>query len=365
MRFWQLFIRNLKETYRDLLALGFLLAFPLLFMIVFGAALSGNSTPTYNIAVIDNDNTAVSASFISDALGKVNTFNISRPANVDDALKSLKLGDLRAYIVIPQGFGDAVTEDLAGKAAQIVLDITYDESDLSISSDIVSTVNVTVRSFAHIEIPVSVNANPVNISHKPRQIDFLAPGIIVFGLLIMIPTAARILVRDKEKGYLARLLTTPTRPWEFILGYSLCMTLVAIVQIIFFMLFAQLFGVHIAGNVFLAFMVFLLTAIASIGIGMVVASLSKSENQAEPLTWLFTMPLAVLSGVWFSISFMPKYIQTFANIFPYAHAVSASREILIRGADFAAVQNDILFLGAWAVGATILGIIFFAKTMRS
>ena len=89
MRFWQLFIRNLKETYRDMLALGFLLAFPLLFMIVFGAALSGNSTPTYNIAVIDNDNTAVSASFISDALGKVNTFNISRPTSADEALKSL------------------------------------------------------------------------------------------------------------------------------------------------------------------------------------------------------------------------------------------------------------------------------------
>ena len=51
MRFWQLFIRNLKETYRDPLALGFLLAFPLLFMVVFGAALSGNSTPSYNIAV--------------------------------------------------------------------------------------------------------------------------------------------------------------------------------------------------------------------------------------------------------------------------------------------------------------------------
>ena len=365
MRFWQLFIRNLKETYRDPLALGFLLAFPLLFMVVFGAALSGNSTPSYNIAVIDNDQSQISASFISDALQKVPTFNISQPASTDDALKSLKLGDLRAYIVIPEGFGNAVTQNLGGKTAQIVLDITYDESDLSISSDIVSTVNAVVRSFAHIEIPITVNADPVNISHKPKQIDFLAPGIIVFGLLIMIPTAARIMVRDKEKGYLARLLTTPTHPWEFILGYTLCMTLVAIAQIVFFMVFAQLFGVHIAGNIALAFLVFLLTAIASIGIGMVVASLSKSENQAEPLTWLFTMPLAVLSGVWFSISYMPKYIQTFANIFPYAHAVSSAREILIRGASLAAVQSDVLFLAGWALGATILGIIFFARTMRS
>jgi len=365
MKFWQLFVRDLKETYRDWLALGFLLAFPLLFMIVFGAALSGNTTPSYNIAVVDNDQSQVSASFISEALQKVPTFNISQPASADDALKSLKLGDLRAYIVIPKGFGDAVSQNLAGKAAQIELDITYDESDLSISSDIVATVNSVARSFAHIEIPVSVNANPVNISHKPKQIDFLAPGIIVFGLLIMIPTASRIMVRDKEKGYMARLLTTPTRPWEFILGYTLCMTLVAVVQIIFFMICARLFGVHVVGSVVLAFLVFLLTAIASIGIGMIVASLSKSENQSESLTWLFTMPLAMLSGVWFSMSYMPKYIQTFANIFPYSHAVSAAREILTRGASMAAVQSDVLFLAGWAVVATILGIFFFAWTMRS
>ncbi len=365
MRFWQLFLRNLKETYRDPLALGFLLAFPLIFMVVFGSALSGNSTPSYNIAVIDNDDGTISASFIKDALGKVPTFQISQSANEEEALKSLKLGDLRAYIVIPEGFGEAVTQNLSGKASQIVLDITYDESDHAISSDIVSTVNVVVRAFAKIEIPVSVNAVPVNISHKPKQIDFLAPGIIVFGLLIMIPTAARIMVRDKEKGYLARLLTTPTRPWEFILGYTLCMTLVAIAQIAFFIIFAQLYGVHVTGSIGLAFLVFLLTAISSIGIGMMVASLSKSENQAEPLTWLFTMPLAVLSGVWFSISYMPKYIQTIANVFPYAHAVSSAREILIRGAGAAAVQNDVLFLAAWAAGSIILGTVFFARTMRS
>ena len=363
MRFWQLFIRNLKETYRDPLALGFLLAFPLLFMVVFGAALSGNNAPTYNIGVIDNDHTDASAAFIGQALSQVTTFNIKPYTNTDDALKDLKLGDLSSYIVVPPGFGEAVSQ--AVKTNQIVLDVTYDESDPSVSELITSTVNSTLLAFAQIEIPAVVNANPVNISHKPKQIDFLAPGIIVFGLLIMIPTAARIMVRDKEKGYLARLLTTPTHPWEFILGYTLCMTLVAIAQIVFFMVFAQLFGVHIAGNIALAFLVFLLTAIASIGIGMVVASLSKSENQAEPLTWLFTMPLAVLSGVWFSISFMPKYIQIFANIFPYAHAVSSAREILIRGADLAAVQNDVLFLAAWAVGATVLGIIFFARTMRS
>ncbi len=365
MKFWQLFIRNLKETYRDPLALGFLLLFPLLFMVVFGAALGGSSTPSYNIAVVDNDNSQISTSFITEALPQVSTFKISRADSASEALNNLKLGDLRAYIVIPQGFGDSVARTWQGQPTEMKLDITYDESDLSISSQIVSTVNVTLRAFARIEIPITVNATPINVENKPGQIDFLAPGIIVFGLLIMVPTSARIMVRDKEKGYMVRLLTTPTRPWEFIMGYSLCLVIIAILQIIFFLVCGVLFGMHIAGNPWLAFLIFLLTAIASIGIGMVVAALSKSENQAEPLTWLFTMPLAVLSGVWFSISFMPRYIQIAANLFPFAHAVTASRVVLIRGAGFAAVQNDIIFLAAWAVGVTLLGIFLFGRTMRS
>jgi ABC-2 type transport system permease protein len=360
MRVWQLFIRNLRETYRDLLALGFLLAFPLLFMVVFGVAVGGGGTPTYNIAVIDQDNTQSSQAFVNQALTQVPTFSIKPAAGTGAALSDLKKGDLSAFIVIPQGFGATVAQK-----ANIQLDITYDESDQLVQSSIISTVNAALRQFADIQVPITINANPTNVGRQTTQIDFLAPGIIVFGLLIMIPTAARIMLRDKETGYLSRLLTTPTRPWEFILGYTLCLLVIAVVQIIFFLIMGRAFGMDIAGNVALAFLVYTLTAVSSIGLGMVVASLAKTENQGEPLTWLFAMPLAALSGVWFSISFMPKYIQVFANLFPYAHAVSASREILIRGAGFAAVQSDLWFLVAWAAGATLLGILLFGRTMRS
>jgi ABC-2 type transport system permease protein len=365
MRFWELFIRNLKETYRDLLALGFLLAFPLLFMVIFGAALGGGNTPVYKIAVVDEDQTPVSETFVDQALEQVSTFDISRAKDTDDALAQLKLGDLRAFIVVPPGFGDSVSIVKSGGAADIRLDITYDESDMAAPSDITSTVNQVLRQFAGIAIPITINAHPVNIQQKTTEIDFLAPGIIVFGLLIMIPTSARIMVRDKEKGYMARLLTTPTHPWEFISGYTLCLLLIAIVQIIFFILLGWAFGMNIVGSLALAFLLFALTALSSIGIGMVVAALSKSENQAEPLTWLFAMPLAVLSGVWFSISFMPKYIQTIANLFPFAHAVEASRAVLLRGAGLAAVQGDVIFLAVWSAGAILAGIFLFSRTMRT
>ncbi len=365
MRFWQLFIRSLKETYRDVLALGFLLAFPLMFMLLFGAAFGGDTVPSYTIGVIDDDNSQVSQSFVSEALPAVPTFDIEVIDDSGAALEALRQGDLRAYIVLPEGFGQQVSQIWQGADGNIELNITYDESDLLVSEQIVSTINAVTRNFAGINIPITINANPINIETEITNIDFIAPGIIIFGLLIMIPTSGRIMLRDKESRFLHRMLTTPTRPWEFIASYSLSMVLIAIAQIVIFILLGWLFGMDIIGSIWLAFAVFLLAAICSIGIGMVVASLSKSENQGESLSWLFSMPLAIVSGVWFSSDFMPSYMRVFADIFPFSHAVDASRAVITRGAGMEAISGDFFFLVGWAAGIFIIGTVLFARTMRS
>ena len=365
MRFWQLTLRNLKETYRDPLALGFLLAFPLMFMLVFGAAFGSETTPGYLIGVIDDEQTLVSQAFATEALAEVPTIEVAAYEDTTTAMKDLKLGDIRAYIVIPDGFGEQVTLSRQGEEADIVLNITYDESDLMVSGQIISAINAAAQSFAEIEIPITINANPIHLETEITFIDFIAPGIIIFGILIMIPTSARIMLRDKETRFLARLLTTPARSWEFISGYSLSMAVIAIAQIIVFILLGWLFGMDIVGSIWLAFLIFLLTAICCIGMGMVVASLSKSENQGESLSWLFSMPLAIISGVWFSIETMPSYVQTFAYAFPFAHAVDATRAVITRGVGLEAVSGDMLFLVGWAAGIFILGIILFGRTMRS
>jgi ABC-2 type transport system permease protein len=365
MKFWHLCLRNLKENYRDPMALGFLLGFPLLFMMLFGVAFGGDTTPSYTVGVIDDDNSSVSQVFVNEVLTEVPTIEALTFDSSETALKDLKLGDISAYIVLPEGFGQQVSQIWQGEEGDIALNITYDESDLMVSEQIISTVNYATRSFAQIEIPITINANPIHIETEITNIDFIAPGIIIFGILIMIPTSARVMVRDKEKGLLSRLLTTPTRPWEFISSYSICLVVLAIAQIIVFILLGWWFGMDIVGSPWLAFIIFLLTALCSIGIGMVVASVTRTENQAEPLCWLFSMPLAAISGAWFSIEFMPSYLRGLAYAFPFAHAIDASRAVLIRGSGLEAVSGDLLFLVGWAVGIFILGIILFGRTMRS
>jgi ABC-2 type transport system permease protein len=365
MRVWELCKRNLRETYRDPLALGFLLGFPLVFMLLFGAIFGGDTTENFAVGVVDNDNTPLSQAFTSEALPKVSVLKVISYDDADTARKDLTFGDLKAYIVIPAGFGQQISNNWQGKPADISLEMTYDESDVMVSEQLISIFNAVARAFARIEIPLTITANPIHIETEITYIDFIGPGIIIFGLLILIPTAARPIVRDKEKGFLSRLLTTPTRPLDFILGYSLSMVGIAIAQIIIFVVAARAMGMDIVGSLWLAFLVFFLTGLCSIGVGMVIASLSKSENQAEPMAWLFSMPLAMLSGCWFSIEMMPSYLKGFAYAFPYAHAISAARGVLVRGVGMEAVGNDFLFLIGWAVVIFAIGIILFRRSMRS
>ncbi len=363
MRFLALFTRNFKETYRDLLALVFLLGFPLIFMLLMGLAFGGETTPTFPVGVVDQDKTPVSQAFVSEALAEVKALEISSYDDPQETLKDLKLGDLKAYIIIPQGFGNQVYQNWQGMATNITLNITYDESDIMVTEQVVSIIGATTRSFAKIEVPIMLNSSPIHIETKITYIDFIGPGIIIFGLLILIPNSARAMVGDKEKGFLARLQTTPVRPSEFILGYSLSFVVVAIVQIIIFVVLARLFGMDIVGSPWLALLVFFFTSLCCIGIGMIVSSLTKTVNQAEGFCWFISMPLAMLSGCWFSIELMPSYLRSIAYAFPFAHAIDASRGILTRGVGLGEVSTDVYWLIGWAVVSFAAGIILFRRSM--
>ena len=362
MRFLEFGKRNLKETYRDPMSLGFLLGFPLVFMLLFGLAFGGD-IPEYDVGVLDQDQSQLSQAYVSEALDKA--FEIEPYDDPDEALDDLRVAEIRAYITIPQGFGEKVLRTWQGESENIALDITYDESDVMVAEQVLSIIDAATRAFARIEVPVTLNASPLHLEADITYIDFIAPGIIVFGLLILVPTSATIMVRDKEKGFLARMLTTPTRPVDFILGYSLCLFAIAIVQIIIFMLMARLFGMDIVGNAGWAFLTFVLTGICCIGIGMIIASLSKSENQALPFSWLLSMPLAIISGVWFPIEFMPSWLRGFAHAFPFSHSIEASRDILTRGTGLGAVTTDYLFLVIWAIVIFATGIVLFRRNMAS
>jgi ABC-2 type transport system permease protein len=354
MKFWEIGKRNLRELYRNPVLLGFLLGMPLAFMLVFVAAAGGAQAGPIAMSVVDEDASQTSAAFIQ-TLGSVDAIELSEPvySEKSQAQEDLDNGRISFYLVIPSGFGQA--------QQTVTLQLFYKQADPMIGLQVKPLIEAVGSEFLGVAPPVNVELKGTQSRIKNLAVNFYAPGIAVYGLMILISTAAEIIAGDREKGFLSRLFTTPARPWDFILGYSLPFIPVVIISTLIYLGVGVALGLTVVGNFGHAILVFFLMGLCSIGIGMIVGSLVKSESQAG-VAWLFIVPMAMISGAWFTVDRMPSVLRSIAGALPFIHAVDASRAVL-NGSSFSAIVLDIYWLAGWAVVLFAAGTALFRRTM--
>ncbi len=356
MKFWEIGKRNLRELYRNPVLLGFLLGMPLAFMLVFVAAAGGAQAGPIAMSVVDEDASQTSAAFIQ-TLGSVDAIELNEPvySEKSQAQEDLDDGRISFYLVIPSGFGQT--------QQTIALQLFYKQADSMIGLQVKPLIEAVGSEFLGVAPPVNVELKGTESRVKNLAVNFYAPGIAVYGLMILISTSAGIIAGDREKGFLSRLFTTPARPWDFILAYSLPFIPVVIISTLIYLGVGVALGLTVVGNFGHAILVFFLMGLCSIGIGMIVGSMVKSESQAG-VAWLFIVPMAMMSGAWFTVDRMPSVLKSIAGALPFIHAVDASRSVL-NGSSFSAITLDIYWLVGWAVVLFAVGIALFRRTMVS
>ena len=190
---------------------------------------------------------------------------------------------------------------------------------------------------------------------------FLVPGIVLLGFAFLTDSAGMILARDRERAFLSRLLTAPLRAIDFISAYSLPYVLVAIIQIVVVFAIGGLLGLEISGNLGLVFLILLVMSIGYIGLGMILGSLF-SYTQA-PIVWIVVMLLTVFGGAWMDLEEIGGGIQSTMNALPFAHALDASRDVMVYGAGFADIAIDFLWVIVYTIIFLALGIFLFRRRM--
>jgi ABC-2 type transport system permease protein len=359
MKFWEIGKRNLKEIYRNPVLLGFLLGMPLAFMLVFCSAFGGEQASPIAMSVVDEDHSQTSSVFIQ-ILGSIEAIELNEPiySEKSQAQEDLEDGRISFYLFIPSGFEEAT------QAQQTVnLELAYKAADPLIGLQVKPIIEAVGSEFLGVAPPLNVELKGTESKIKNETVNFFAPGIAVFGLMILVSTAAEIIAGDREKGFLARMFTTPARPWDFILGYSLPFIPVLIVSTLIYLGVGMALGLTVVGNLGHAFLFFFLIGLCSIGIGMIVGSLIKSESQAG-VSWIFIVPMAMISGAWFSVEGMPSAVKSVAGALPFIHAIDGSRAI-INGFSLSAIMSDLYWLVGWAVVLFAVGIVLFRRTMVS
>ncbi len=189
----------------------------------------------------------------------------------------------------------------------------------------------------------------------------LTPGIVLFGFVMLMFSAAMTLSRDRESALFARLLTAPVRATDFIAAYSLPYLSVAIIQGLALFAIGAFLGLEIDGSVGLVVLIIFVVAILYIGLGMIMGSLLP----LAPLSGAYAVVLllTIFGGAWMDLEAIGGVFQSVGNALPFAHALDAARDVMIDGVGFAVVAADFYWVLGYTVVVVALALVLFKRKM--
>lgn len=194
------------------------------------------------------------------------------------------------------------------------------------------------------------------------EIQSLTPGITVFGLAFMTLFTATLISKDRSTSFLNRLYTTPLKPIDFILGYTLPTIPISILQSIVCFAFALIFGLDVSINIILAILLTLPTSILFISLGLLFGSILNDKQVGGICGALLTNLTAWLSGAWFDLKLVGGVFEKIAYALPFVHAVEMERAVLI--GNYGEIFTHLLVVLAYAIVSLVLSVVFFLKQMK-
>ena len=207
-----------------------------------------------------------------------------------------------------------------------------------------------------------LTAIQTNVPVALFELDKLTPGICVFGLSFVSLFSAMLISKDRETSLQRRLFTTPLTAADFLLGYSLQMLPISVLQSVICYVAALILGLKPTVDILWALLFLLPAALLYIAIGLLCGSLLTDKQVGGICGALLTNLTAWLSGVWFDVSLMGKVFKKIADALPFIHAVELERAAL--AGDISAAVHELPIVLGYAVILSAVGIAVFTKKMK-
>ncbi len=189
----------------------------------------------------------------------------------------------------------------------------------------------------------------------------LAPGVALFGFVMLMFSSALILARDRESALLPRMLTAPLSSRDFVGGYSIPYLGVAVVQTLVVFGVAALLGASTEGSVLPIALVLILMAIFYVGLGMAFGSLLGVTALSGAYTVILL--LTIFGGAWFDLAEIGGPFETVGNVLPFKHALDAMRAVMVDGDGLGAVGTDLVWVAGYTGASVALAIAVFRRKM--
>ena len=173
-----------------------------------------------------------------------------------------------------------------------------------------------------------LSAIQANIPVSMFEIEHLAPGIAVFGLAFLTLFSATLISKDRKSSFMQRLYTTPMKPVDFILGYTLPLVPIAISEGVACYIFAVILGLDISINIVLSLIFLVPVAVLYIGIGLLCGSVFNDKQVGGICGALLTNLSAWLSGIWFDLELVGGAFKKISYALPFVHSVEMERAVI-------------------------------------
>jgi ABC-2 type transport system permease protein len=194
---------------------------------------------------------------------------------------------------------------------------------------------------------------------------FFIPGVIgTLTLIQVVSLTAFAVVREREVGTLEQIMVSPIRPFEFILGKAVPFFLIGLGEVALITIFGVLwFHIPFVGSPLVMLLGASLFLLAALGLGLLLSTLSRTQQQAFALNFFVVNPLFILSGLAFPIAAMPRVLQWFTLINPLRYFLVIIRAEFLKGVGVDALWPDLSALALLGVGMFTLSILRFRKSL--
>ncbi len=344
--------RLLQQFRRDRRTLALLFVAPLVILGLLGYMIRGSSSsPAVGIA--NQDQGPLGAMFVS-ALERSSLITATT-IQASDGDAKLKDGSLVAYIVFPLDFSSRA------QAGTIAPEVHLEGSQPGTSAPVLQALQQALTSVAATG-PVHFEPQVHYLYGGPGfdTLDYFGAafiGLVVFFLVFVITIVA--FLNERSQGTLERLMASPLRRGEIVLGYMLGFTVLALIQSAEVLVFSlAVLKVHNQGNVILIFTIEALMALTAVNLGIFLSMFARTEFQAVQFIPLVIVPQVLLSGILFPVSTEPKPLQVVSDVLPLTYAVNGLRDVMVKGADltWSSLQLDAGVVAGFCVLLIVAGV---------
>jgi len=347
---------------------------PVIQLIFLGYAVNMDVEKVHTV-VLDQDRTETSRELLQRFSGNRYFEFVEQVDNYDDFQYAIESGEAWLGIVIPYDFEKSIERNETGKLQAI-----FDGSDGNKASIIsgylqkviteysIELLDLKIKKYGGIKTPISSVEAEIRAWYNPELVTrvYMVPGIV--GLLLSIITlilTSLAIVKEREIGTLEQIIVTPIKPTQLIIGKLIPFALLGFLAVIIVLIaMTFIFDLPPRGSILLLFFSTFLYILSTLGLGIFVSTISKTQQQAMMLAiFVVLLPMVFLSGFAFPIENMPAIIQGLTYAIPLRYFMTIIRGIILKGIGISELWFELSMLFSIGIFVLTLSSLRFQKRM--